>query len=458
MAQGDLLTNPLRKFPLGVPNWNAIRQQNLFFVDKTAQLGSLVTDFHRVFMFRPHLMGKTTLCSILAELFAHGDSEKFAGTAIHGNWPVKQCFPVIYLSLRGLTEADDTDEKEFEANLCKKLIAAYVSAGFKEMGNYASETSFYSLAVHIAYVVGKQPLVFLVDNWDAPLSPHLNQPQVLADMQKVLQRFYSWLCEQAQSKFILITGIMRYRESSLFRGQDFDDLSMEPRYAKLLGYTQEDLEGESFAPYMTLAADRMGITVPELLEQLKLFYCGFCFDEDASVKVYCPYSMNKFFYPFVSPVFMCDPDWVPELKPVWMNSCRVYATLRSYFNSHPLSQQELVKLSHQKIVMPHAELQALSYLQPVTLQQILVLGGYFSIKAITEATRGKPSYARSYLCGITNNEVSKRFVEVLGKYLQEMSLVSLAGNDSSNDKDALLAGDKATLCASFNQSLNPWAL
>ena len=30
MAQGDLLTNPLRKFPLGVPNWNAIRQQNLF--------------------------------------------------------------------------------------------------------------------------------------------------------------------------------------------------------------------------------------------------------------------------------------------------------------------------------------------------------------------------------------------------------------------------------------------
>ena len=88
----------------------------------------------------------------------------------------------------------------------------------------------------------------------------------------------------------------------------------------------------------------------------------------------------------------------------------------------------------------------------------LLTVGYFSIKAITEATRGKPSYARSYLCGITNNEVSKRFVEVLGKYLQEMSLVSLAGNDSSNDKDALLAGDKATLCASFNQSLNPWAL
>lgn len=402
-------------------------------------------------------MGKTTLCSTLAELFAHGDSEKFAGTAIHGKWPVKQCFPVIYLSLRGLA---DTDASSFETDLCQKLLNAYYNAGFTEALNqrYDTISSFSNLRRILSSLSHKQPLVFLIDDWDYPLSSNFYKPQLFTELHEVQRRFYGWLQEQDNARFTLITGIMRYRESSLFRGEDFDDLSMEPRYAKLLGYTQEDLEGESFAPYITLAADRMGITVPELLEQLKQFYCGFCFDEDASVKVYCPYSMNKFFYPFVSPVFMCDPDWVPELKPVWMNSSHVNASLRSYFHSHTLSQQELVELSRQKFVMTHAELQALSYLQPVTLQQILVLGGYFSIKAITEATRGKPSYARSYLCGITNNEVSKRFVEVLGKYLQEMSLVSLAGNDSSNDKDALLAGDKATLCASFNQSLNPWAL
>ena len=112
------------------------------------------------------------------------------------------------------------------------------------------------------------------------------------------------------------------------------------------------------------------------------------------------------------------------------------------------------------IVAPPASLVSTTHLalKNVATRMEPAIGCYFSIKAITYATRGKPSYARSYLCGITNNEVSKRFVEVLGKYLQELSLVSLAGNDSSNDKDALLAGDKATLCASFNQSLNPWAL
>ncbi|MBU3843512.1 MAG: AAA family ATPase [Candidatus Anaerobiospirillum pullicola] len=323
-----LLTNQLRKFPLGVPNWNAIRQQNLFFVDKTAKLGSLVNDFRRVFISRPPRMGKTTLCSTLAELFAHGDSEKFAGTAIHGNWPMKECFPVIYLSLRGLTNADDTDDKVFEANLCQKLAAAYVDAGFTEMSNYASETSFYSLAVHLASVVGRQPIVFLIDDCDAPLSQHLYQPQVLAGRQMVLQRFFSWLREQAQSRFILINGIMCYRESAMLLGDDCDDLSLDSYSAALLGYTQEELEGEGFAPYMTLAADSMGITKPELLEQLKHHYYGFCFDEDASVKVYSPYSINEFFDSVAR-----EDKQGPKFLLFWMMSSKDNASLKSYLHS-----------------------------------------------------------------------------------------------------------------------------
>lgn len=82
-----------------------------------------------------------------------------------------------------------------------------------------------------------------------------------------------------------------------------------------------------------------------------------------------------------------------------------------------MSKPDLVELSRQEFVMSHEELRASSYLQPVTLQQILVLGGYFSIKAITDETQGQPSYARNYLCGITNYEISKLFFEVLAEYL-----------------------------------------
>ena len=62
MEPSELFQYPLRKFPLGVPSWDSIRRRNLFFVDKTAKLDSLVTDFSRVFISRPRRMGKTSLC------------------------------------------------------------------------------------------------------------------------------------------------------------------------------------------------------------------------------------------------------------------------------------------------------------------------------------------------------------------------------------------------------------
>ena len=118
MEPSELVQYPLRKFPLGVPSWDSIRRRNLFFVDKTAKLDSLVTDFSRVFISRSRRMGKTSLCLTLAELFAHGDSEKFAGTAIHGNWPETECYPVINLSFWGMGKDignTDTDVRPFEA-------------------------------------------------------------------------------------------------------------------------------------------------------------------------------------------------------------------------------------------------------------------------------------------------------------------------------------------------------
>jgi len=73
-------------YPTGHADWNNLVRQNKLIVDKTAKLGYLVTFFDFVFFSRPRLMGKTTLCSMLQELFAHGP-QNFAGTAIFEHWP-----------------------------------------------------------------------------------------------------------------------------------------------------------------------------------------------------------------------------------------------------------------------------------------------------------------------------------------------------------------------------------
>ena len=93
---------------------------------------------------------------------------------------------------------------------------------------------------------------------------------------------------------------MRYSEFSPFTGQDIQDLSMKPYFADLLGYTQEEVR-TSFARYIPRAANKLGITEEQLMEQLEQYYDGFCFDENASVKVYCPYAINKFFAQVTDP-------------------------------------------------------------------------------------------------------------------------------------------------------------
>ena len=88
----------LPQLPLGICSWSEIRANNFFFVDKSAKLAVLVSDLHKVFFARPYGMGKTLLCSMLKELFAHG-TQNFEGTAIYDEWPEAQCYQVISLNL-----------------------------------------------------------------------------------------------------------------------------------------------------------------------------------------------------------------------------------------------------------------------------------------------------------------------------------------------------------------------
>lgn len=182
---------PLKPIPLSVSSWSNLVEQNKLIVDKTAKLGQLVTFFDYVFFSRPRRMGKTTLCSMLQELFTHGD-QHFAGTAIYGNWPETQTYPVISMSFDGI---DCQNASTFEANLCKIVIDAYYDAGFKDALKLVGTTSFARLTSLLKGVVddNDQELVFLIDEWDHPLSKHLDEPQLFASLQSVMAKFSGWL-------------------------------------------------------------------------------------------------------------------------------------------------------------------------------------------------------------------------------------------------------------------------
>ena len=442
----------LQTFPLGLSDFNAIRANDRFFVDKTEKLGALVSQYSRVFFARPRRMGKTTLCSTLAELFAHGDSDKFVGMKIHGNWPVKELFPVISLTF---FDMDLVDVSTFEADLCQRLIEAYCNAGFTAALQYAGITSFLDLTLKLKAIIAGQRLVFLIDEWDNPLSSKLDDPELFASFQLVLRKFYSWLRRQSDARFVLITGIMRYRDTSLFTGSDIVDLSMEPAFADILGYTQEELEN-NYAHYIDLAAAKLRFTHDELLQQLKLYYDGFCFDYLASVKLYSPWAINRFFDALLKANLLQDDDIGRELiyfGSFWMNSAGAAPALRSYLNSFHGDVVTLADRYSQPVVLGYGNMTSPIKATDVTLDQIMVQSGMISIQAITKDSKNAFNLeSLQYECALTNYDVTSQYRNVLVAYISGQEEKTVKPHILQAHQ-ALLAGDIAKMCRGLNQLL-----
>ena len=428
--------------------WRAIREDKRFFVDKTEKLSFLVQNCPRVFFSRPRRMGKTSLCYTLEELFAYGD-QNFEGTAIYGKWPFTERYPVISLSFLGI---HCKDAREFEASLCTKMANAYNKAGFHEAVKYQNIKSFATLTGHLDTLTADKRLVFLIDEWDYPLSSHLDDQELFAALQEVMNDFYNWLREQTLAKFVLITGIMRYRDVSLFTGKDIKDISMDPYYADLVGYTQTEFESK-FAPYIQIAATKLGITTDELKEQLKLHYDGFCFDNQASVNMYCPIAINKFFAPLDNPNFRKRANAKLSFEPFWMGNSGATAALRSFLGRRKYDVTKILEKYSKPVIMGNEDMTSPVKATDVTLDQIMLQSGMLSIKELTEDSKHASTVVeRSYKCELTNYEVASEFRTVLIAYMANADEADVY-HKLLQVQQALLSGNIAKLCATINQLL-----
>ena len=439
----------LQKLPLDVTRWHDLvsEKYNYLFVDKTAKLAALVRNYQAVFIARPRRMGKTLMCSMLYELFAHG-TESFKGTAVYDLWPENELFPVIRLSFN--TIACD-DVSLFEQSLKGALVNTFSQVGFPEVDSFDRGDVLPSFLGKFNQIAEQHELVFLIDEWDYPLSNNLDNEDKFNRLKLVLRDFYAWLRDLPKVRFLLITGIMRYHETSMFTGQYIQDLSMKPYFADLLGYTQQELVDE-FAPYIEKAANMLGISTQTLLDKLKRYYDGFCFDYNASVNLYCPYSINQFFDAVVP---KAEDDVIedgPYFDSYWMTSANATAALSSYLRGRGLGQEELRQICNQHFLLSYEDINGVNFFGSVKFKHLLVQAGYFSLKAVVS---GKAPTSRKYKCGVTNQEVDEAFVRVLSGYLvnfddDKRDQLIAEGEEAQK---SLLAGDIECMCIRLNQIL-----
>ena len=423
--------------------FNRFREEGFLLVDKTALINDLI-DESRVFLSRPRRFGKSLLLSTIAELYTNG-VKNFEGLAIHDMWQ-RDRYPVVDLSFFGLSNPET-----FESHLCSRLRTAFAIAGFGAALDIAPQIdNIVDLTGYLDYLRGQQDIVLLIDECDFPLSSNLYDREAFEKNKEILNQFYAWIRDIDNLKFFMVTGIARYRDTSLFTGQTVKDISMKTRYADLLGYTQEEVE-YYFAEHIKEAAARLKISTDELCHKLAAFYRGFCFDKDGQGRLYCPLSINEFFDQLAG-----STEQVPKFGYFWMESSNSSPALRTFLEHAQLKSDFLDQVQGSGVELTQAEISNANGYSGLNYKALLVQTGYLSIDCIQNPAQVYKGW-RMCCCKFPNLEVEQRCVKIFLLYLTGVSVESWSSSwfrqTEERLKEAFLQQDMEQVVVALNTFL-----
>ena len=159
-----------RPLPIGIQTFRTLREDDCYYVDKTAYVERLVHEGKRYFLSRPRRLGKSLFLDTLKEFF-EGNEALFAGLHIHDRHYWSQRHPVVRLSFGGGTFQDPD---LLEANLMEQLAAIERRAGVTT--EYRTAPGRFAALLEALHDHTGQPVAVLVDEYDKPILDALETP------------------------------------------------------------------------------------------------------------------------------------------------------------------------------------------------------------------------------------------------------------------------------------------
>lgn len=293
--------NTRKKLPIGIENFEELRKEDFYYVDKTGMIKELLHNWGKVNLFtRPRRFGKSLNMSMLKNFFSLGSDKKlFEGlkiteeTALCEEYMGK--FPVISISLKGINagtyetacemaarvmneEADryqyllesdrltQTDKERFEELLRRDMSEAALFGSLRELSRLLQKHH-------------DQDVIVLIDEYDVPLAKafeHGYYEQMVILMRNMFEQV---LKTNDCLKFAVMTGCMRISKESIFTGlNNLRVLSVsDVEFDEYFGFT--DREVKDMLEYYDLQ---------QHYQTLKEWYDGYQF---GNVEVYCPWDV-----------------------------------------------------------------------------------------------------------------------------------------------------------------------
>ena len=276
-------------YPIGIQNFEKIRQDGYFYIDKTALVYRMVKTGSYYFLSRPRRFGKSLLISTL-EAYFQGKKELFEGLAVEKlekDW-IK--YPILHLDLN--IEKYDTPES------LDKILDSSLTAWEKIYGAESSERSF---SLRFAGIIQRacektgRRVAILVDEYDKPMLQAIGNEALQKQFRDTLKPFYGALkTKDGFIKFALLTGVTKFGKISVFSDlNNLKDISMDERFVDICGVTETEIH-ENLENELKELAQKQKMSLEEVCRELKVCYDGYHFVEN-SIGIYNPFSLLNTF-------------------------------------------------------------------------------------------------------------------------------------------------------------------
>ena len=427
----------LKKLPIGIENFEEMRREDFYYVDKSHVIEQLLTQWGKVNLFtRPRRFGKSLNMSMLQSFFEIGkDKTLFDGLRISDNQELCEeyqgKFPVVSVSLKGINGATYEEARRFliktineEARRLSVLSDSteldetdhelLTQLKKKEMTNDSLVYSIRELTELLEKHYGRKVIV-LIDEYDVPLAK-ANENGYYDEMVLLIRNlFENALKTNSSLKFAVLTGCLRIAKESIFTGlNNFKVYSITDKsFDETFGFT--DAEVKELLRYYGQE---------KYYETVKEWYDGYRF---GNVDVYCPWDVINF-----CSDHLADPGLEP--KNYWANTSGnsvISHFIDSVGKPQKLTRMELEQLVNGGIVQKEINSE-LTYKELYSsidnLWSTLFMTGYLT-------QRGEPSGNR-YNLVIPNREIRNIITNHILKMFKEN--VKDDGKTVSDLCDALL--------------------
>ena len=314
------------KLPVGIENFEEIRRNQYYYIDKTKLIEQLFDSLGKVSLFtRPRRFGKTLNMSMLKSFFEIGtDTSLFDGLYISENKELCEQhqgqYPVIFLSLKDVEGLSFSEAKRRCIQLIKREAERFYGLKNSERlldidkKNYCRlldmtvqeedsdiVSSSMKMLSALLYKHYAKKTVILIDEYDVPLDKAFQHGYYKEMVFLIRAMFGKALKTNDALAFAVLTGCLRVSKESIFTGlNNFKILSItDTRFDEQFGFTDAEVQ--------KLLSD---YHLENRFREVKEWYDGYRFGK---ADVYCPWDVINF-------VDRAKDD--PEAKPeaYWINT------------------------------------------------------------------------------------------------------------------------------------------